>query len=80
MLSTTELFQEAKLDDTPIIVERLVTDIDEIVHVVRFDGWQATHAGEREVKKALRSTLFRYELHQDIDLFERAYNYICEYY
>ena len=80
MLSTTELFQEAKLDDTPIIVERLVTDIDEIVHVVRFDGWQATHAGEREVKKALRSTLFRYKLHQDIDLFERAYNYICEYY
>ena len=61
MLSTTELFQEAKLDDTPIIVERLVTDIDEIVHVVRFDGWQATHAGEREVKKALRSTLFRYD-------------------
>jgi hypothetical protein len=24
---------------------------------VRFDGWQATHAGEREVKKALRQTL-----------------------
>ncbi len=61
-------------------VERLVNDIDDIVHVVRFDGWQATHAGEREVKKALRSTLFRYKLHQDTDLFDRAYNYIREYY
>jgi hypothetical protein len=45
-----ELFEEAKNRDTPIIVERVVNDIDEIVRVVRFDGWQSTHAGEREVK------------------------------
>ena len=38
------------------------------------------HAGEREVKKALRRTLFKYKLHQDHDLFDRAYRYICEYY
>jgi len=55
-------------------------DIDEIVRAVRFDGWQATHAGEREVKKALRQTLFKYKLHQDVELFERAYGYIREYY
>ena len=41
---------------------------------------QATHAGEREVKKALRQTLFKYKLHQDAELFERAYGYIREYY
>ncbi len=76
----TELFEEAKNHDTPIIVERVVTDIDEIVRIVRFDGWQNTHAGEREVKKALRKTLFKYRLHQDMDLFERAYGYIREYY
>lgn len=76
----TELFEEAKTDDTPIMVERVVTDIDDIVKVVRFDGWQATHAGEREVKKALRKTLFKYKLHQDQDLFDRAYSYIEEYY
>ncbi|MEQ8716672.1 MAG: HsdR family type I site-specific deoxyribonuclease [Acidimicrobiales bacterium] len=76
----TELFKEARTEDTHIIVERVVNDIDEIVKVVRFDGWQATHAGEREVKKALRKTLFKYKLHQDTDLFERAYGYICEYY
>ena len=45
----TGLFEEAKNGDTPIMVKRVVDDIDEIVRAVRFDGWQATHAGEREV-------------------------------
>jgi type I restriction enzyme R subunit len=76
----TQLFEEARNADTPIIVERVVNDIDEIVRVVRFDGWQSTHAGEREVKLALRKTLFKYRLHQDQELFDRAYGYIREYY
>ena len=76
----TELFEEARNGETPVMVRRIVDDIDEIVRAVRFDGWQATHAGEREVKKALRRTLFKYKLHQDADLFERAYGYIREYY
>jgi len=76
----TALFEEAKNADTPIIVERIVNDIDEIVRVVRFDGWQATHGGEREVKMALRKTLFKYKLHQDTELFDRAFGYIRQYY
>lgn len=76
----TELFEAAKNPETPIIVERVVGDIDEIVRYVRFDGWQNTHAGEREVKMALRKTLFKYRLHQDQELFDRAYGYIREYY
>jgi type I restriction enzyme, R subunit len=76
----TSLFEEARNGDTPVMVKRVVDDIDEIVRAVRFDGWQVTHAGEREVKKALRQTLFRYKLHQDADLFERAFGYIKEYY
>ena len=76
----TELFEEAKNDQTPIMVERVVNDIDEIVRYVRFDGWQNTHAGEREVKMALRKTLFKYKLHQDQGLFDRAYGYIRMYY
>ena len=76
----TELFQEAKTPETPIIVERVVNNIDEIVRYVRFDGWQNTHAGEREVKMALRKTLFKYRLHQDQELFDRAYGYIRQYY
>jgi type I restriction enzyme, R subunit len=76
----TALFEEAKSDQTPVMVKRLVDDIDEIVRAVRFDGWQNTYAGEREVKIALRKTLFKYKLHQDSELFERAYGYVREYY
>jgi type I restriction enzyme R subunit len=76
----TALFEEARNGDTPVMVKRVVDDIDAIVREVRFEGWQATHAGEREVKKALRQTLFRYKLHQDAELFEKAYVYIREYY
>jgi len=36
-----------------MVVERIVTDIDEIVRLVRFPGWQNTKAGEREVQKQL---------------------------
>lgn len=76
----TELFEEVRNPETPIIVERVVNDIDEIVRYVRFDGWQNTHAGEREVKKALRKTLFKYRLHQEQEIFDRAYDYIRQYY
>ena len=76
----TELFLEVRNDQTPAIVERIVNDIDEIVKIVRFPGWQSTAAGEREVKKALRKTLLKYNLHTDQDLFDRAYGYIREYY
>jgi type I restriction enzyme R subunit len=50
------------------------------VRLVRFPGWQNTSAGEREVKKALRKTLFDVKLHQDTELFEKAYGYIKQYY
>ena len=76
----TELFNDVKTADTPIIVERVVTDIDEIVRLVRFPGWQGTLSGEREVKKALRKALFKYKLHADEELFEKAFSYIRQYY
>ncbi|MCZ8318871.1 MAG: type I restriction endonuclease subunit R [Silanimonas sp.] len=76
----TELFNEVKTQETPIVVERIVADIDEIVRLVRFPGWQGTLAGEREVKKALRKALFKYRLHADEELFEKAYGYIRQYY
>jgi type I restriction enzyme, R subunit len=76
----TELFQQVRNEKTPVMVERVVGDIDEIVRLVRFPGWQTTAAGEREVKKALRKSLLKYQLHQDGELFERAYGYVREYY
>lgn len=76
----TELFLELKTDQTPAVVERIVADIDAIVRVVRFPGWQHSNSGEREVQKSLRKALLKYQLHKDQVLFDRAYAYIKEYY
>lgn len=76
----TELFLELKTEETPAVVERIVNDIDQIVRVVSFPGWQKTTGGEREVQKSLRKALLKYQLHKDQVLFDRAYGYIKEYY
>jgi type I restriction enzyme R subunit len=76
----TDLFLELKTDQTPAVVDRIVTDIDSIVRIVRFPGWQKTSSGEREVQKSLRKALLKYQLHKDQALFEQAYAYIKEYY
>ncbi len=76
----TELFQELKTETTPIIVERIVNDIDDIVRIVRFDGWQNSTTGEKEVRKELRKILWvKYPI-KDEELFNKAYEYIKEYY
>lgn len=76
----TELFNEVKSGKTPVVVERIVADIDEIVRMVRFPDWQNTTAGEREVQKALRSILYvKYKI-KDQDVFDKAYGYIKQYY
>ena len=62
------------------ICGRVGADIDEIVRLVRFPGWQDTLAGEREIKKALRKPLFTYKLHAEEEHFEKAYTYIRQYY
>jgi type I restriction enzyme R subunit len=75
-----ELFEDVKNKNTPIVVERIVDDIDEIVRIVRFEGWQSTSKGQREVKHALRKILYvKYKL-KDQDLFDKAYGYIEQYY
>jgi type I restriction enzyme R subunit len=76
----TELFDGVKNSKTPIIVERIVADIDDIVKIVRFEGWQSTTAGKQEVKKALRSVIWiKYKI-KDKEVFDKAYNYIEQYY
>lgn len=55
----TDLFQSIKTEETPIIVEQVVNDIDnEVVNIVRQfnDAFQSVTA-RREIKKKLRSIL-----------------------
>lgn len=76
----TELFAEIKNGNTPIMVERMVADIDEIVRLVRFPNWQNTKAGEREIQKALRKIIYvKYKV-KDQELFDKAFGYIRQYY
>jgi type I restriction enzyme R subunit len=72
----TELFLELKTNQTPAVVERIVTDIDAIVSQVRFPGWQKTSSGEREIQKSLRQALLKYKLYKEQVSFDRAYVYI----
>lgn len=76
----TRLFQQTRDGNTAVAVERIVSDIDDIVQKIRFPGWQHTIGGAREVKQALRRTLLKYKLHRDEDLFTKAYAYISQYY
>lgn len=76
----TELFEALKGDETPIIVVNVVDRIDEVVKAVRFDGWQSTIAGDQEVRKALRQTLYVQFKIRDNDVFEKALGYVREYY
>ena len=76
----TELFAEVKNGNTPIMVERMVADIDEIMCLVRFPNWQNTKAGEREIQKALRKIIYvKYKV-KDQELFDKAFGYIRQYY
>ena len=76
----TELFNGVRTSNTPVIVERIVKDIDDIVRIVRFDGWQDTTAGRRTVKREVRTVIsVRYGI-KDKDVFNKAYEYIEQYY
>lgn len=78
----TDLFQSIKSEETPIIVEQVVNDIDnEVVNIIRQfnDAFQSVTA-KREIKKKLRSILWiKYQI-KDNDVFEKAYSYIEMYY
>ena len=76
----TELFNGVRNENTPIIVERIVNDIDGIVRIVRFDGWQNTTEGKKDVKKALRQVTWKKYGIKDQEVFDKAYSYIEQYY
>lgn len=76
----TELFESLKGDGTPIIAEKVVAEVDEVVRAVRFEGWQGTSEGDRLVQQGLRKTLYIKFKIRDNDVFEKALGYIREYY
>ena len=80
----TDLFQTVKNESGKqnLIVENIVNDIDEqVVRIVRtFNDAFATVSGKREVRQLLRSILWiKYQI-KDQEVFEKAYNYVEQYY
>lgn len=76
----TKLFENTRVDSTPVIVERLVNDIDGIVKIVRFPNWKNTTEGQKIIKRSLREVIMvKYKI-KDRDLFDKAYQYVAEYY
>lgn len=76
----TELFQSVRNENTPVIVERIVNDIDGIVKIVRFPGWQNVAVGRREISRNLRDVVMRKYRIKDQDVFKKAYEYVEQYY
>ena len=76
----TKLFETVRVDSTPVIVERLVNDIDGIVKIVRFPGWANTSEGRKTVTRSLREVIMvKYKI-RDKDVFSKAYGYVEQYY
>lgn len=75
----TELFKSVKNANTPIIIERIVTEIDDIVRSIRFPGWQDTSEGRKKVERAVKSIFIKKRM-LDKELFEKAYGYVEQYY
>ena len=76
----TELFNGVKNENTPLAVEKIVEEIDEVVKQVRFPGWQSTIEGRRSVKQSIRKIVrIKYKI-KDEEVVARAYSYVEMYY
>ena len=76
----TELFNEIKNENTPIIVENIVNDIDQVVNKIRFPGWQDVPSGRKEVRRAiLKIVRTKYRI-KDEEVLKKAYDYVEQYY
>jgi type I restriction enzyme R subunit len=76
----TQIFQEFKPEELPVIIETVVDKVDELVQPVRGTGWQTSHPGDRTVRLELRRILRDSGLPHQGDLFDHAYDYIRENY
>ena len=76
----TALFEEVQNSRTPVIVKRIVDDIDNIVRLVRFPGWQKMHKGVQDIQsEVLKIIWIQYKI-KDKEIIDKAYSYIEQYY
>lgn len=76
----TDLFTPLIDKDTPLLVKKLVDDIDQVAKRVRYDGWKSDDSGDKEVKAALRRLIWMDYGIKDKAVFAEAYKYVRKYY
>jgi type I restriction enzyme R subunit len=76
----TQIVEQYKPDNTPVIVTDLVRDIDTIAKQVAFTGWNDSQPGDKEARKQIRLVLQKYNLPVTGPLFDQTYAYIRENY
>ena len=76
----TQIVEQYKPTNTPVIVTDLVRDIDAIAKQVTYSGWNDSQPGDRAARLEIRSVLKKYALPVTGPLFDNAYAYIRENY
>lgn len=75
-----EIFNNVKNEKTPVIIERLVNDMDNIVKYVRLLKWQNISTKKEGAEKALYYLIWtKYQI-KDKEILDKAYKYIEKYY
>ncbi|MFI8089164.1 type I restriction endonuclease subunit R [Streptomyces sp. NPDC086080] len=76
----TQIVEENTPPGLHKIVPDIVSRIDSIVVEVAYAGWSASDAGDKRVRRELRSVLKEYSLPIKGELFDRTYEYVRENY
>nr|WP_176704686.1 HsdR family type I site-specific deoxyribonuclease [Arthrobacter sp.]AXV46305.1 Type I restriction enzyme R protein, HsdR family type I site-specific deoxyribonuclease [Arthrobacter sp.] len=76
----TQIFNEYKPKGVPVMVERVVIDIDKIAKKASYDGWVLKKKADREVRGSIMVALKKYGLPISGELFDHAYSYVAANY
>ena len=76
----TQIVEQFKPTNTPVIVTDLVKDIDTIARQVTYTGWNDSQPGDKEARRQIRLVLQKYSLPPTGPLFDQTYAYIRENY
>lgn len=76
----TQILEQYAPPGVPVIVSKVVEDIDALVRPIRGTRWQESQPGDREVRRQLRLILKNSGLPPSGSLYDRAYAYVREHY
>lgn len=76
----TQIVEQYKPANTPVIVTDLVRDIDTIAKQVAYTGWADSQPGDKAARREIRLVLQKYALPVTGPLFDQTYAYIRENY